>query len=400
MSAIVAADPDEVSIDVGDKRFQGWQTVSITRSCEAIPNSFSLTASTEFLQGDALAGTRAGQPCTIHIGSDTAITGWIDRRSISVDAHSHQVTLSGRGITRNLIDCSADIAYDPALKGGQISGPLSTLAIAQRLSASYGITVRSAVADLGIPIQFLQVRLGETPYEIIESVARYAGYLVYEDENGVLVLDRVGTQMMASGFTMPGNIEAITADRSVDQRYSEYLVVWNGIAQLAELSATGNQRASAFDTTLGEKRLRIIESHQSDPPAGQPTDGNAIARLMANWEKGRRIGRAQAANITCDSWRDKPAGGGMGKLWQPNWLATIDAPRADISNATWIIGTVTYRKDASGTHTDLVLMPPDAFNPEPNALHLFDRELLLTPSTSQTPAPPSSRTQSNDGPGI
>jgi prophage tail gpP-like protein len=260
--------------------------------------------------------------------------------------------------------------------------------VAQTLSKAYGITARSAVADLGIPIPQFQVMLGETPYQIIESMARYAGFLVYEDQNGALVLDRVGTQVHASGFSLPGNIEGINAERSVDQRYSEYLVVWFGVDQLSDIGILLNRRASKLDNTLGEYRLKIIVSEQVAPVPGaaQPTPAanDAVATQRANWECARRIGRSQAAAITCASWRDS-----KGTLWTPNWLAPIEAPAADITGAQWIISTVTFRKDMSGTHADLILMPPDAFEPDPNPLNLFDNELWNSPRTSQNPAPPS-----------
>lgn len=376
--------PNEVSIQIGPHRFAGWQTVAITRSCESMPNTWSVTASTEFLQGPALAATRPGQPCAIFIGNDRVITGWIDRRAIPIDAHTHQVTISGRGITRNLVDCSADLVTDPGLRGGMINGA-STLDVAQKLCKAYGITVRSATQDLGPAIPSFQVPLGETPYQVIESVARYAGYLVYEDQTGALVLDRIGTTQHASGFTLPGNIESINAERSVDQRFSDYLVVWSGVDQLSDLGALGNRRASVTDATLGEHRLRIIVSEQIAPsPGAAQVDNDAIAKQRANWEWARRLGRSQAASITCNSWRDS-----NGTLWTPNRLAPIEAPKADITGANWIIGSVTFRKDMSGTHADLVLMPPDAFNPEPNPLNLFDNELANSPQTTQAPAPPS-----------
>jgi len=381
----LASGPDEVTILVGKNQFRGWQTVSISKSCESMPNSWSVSASAEFLQGDGLAGTRPGQPCLIHIGADLVITGWIDRRSILIDAHNHLVTISGRGITRNLVDCSADLVNDPSLRGGMFNSP-NVQDVAQKLCKAYGITVKSAVADLGIPIRGYQVPLGETPYQVIESCARYAGFLVYEDETGALVLDRVGTRKHASGFSLPGNIEAISAEQSVDQRYSEYLVVWYGIDQLADLSDLANRRAVRLDTTLGEYRQKVIVSEQVAPaPEGGPPVGNDwIATQRANWEFARRYGRGQGTSITCDSWRDS-----KGALWTPNWLATVDAPKADISGAVWIIGSVTYRKDMSGTHADLVLMPPDAFMPDPNPLNLFDAELSRSPQVSQSPTPPS-----------
>ena len=68
-------------------------------------------------------------------------------------------------------------------------------------------------------------------------------------------------------------------------------------------------------------------------------------------------------------------------------FARIDAPAADITGAQWIIGSVTYRKDMSGTHADLILMPPDAFQPDPNPLNLFDAEVMRSPQVSQSPAP-------------
>ena len=376
MSFTLAADPNDVAIRVGSTDFKGWQSVSITSSCESIPNSFQLTAASEALQYSALAGTRAGQSCKIYIGSDLVITGWIDRRGIGIDAHSHQVTLSGRGITRNLLDCSVDLLRDPNLKGGQIAAA-NALDLAQRLSRGYGVTAISAVSDLGRSLAAypISVHLGDTPYQIIESVAAFTGYLVYEDSFGRLVLDRVGTRQMASGFTMPGNIEAIGAERSADLRYSDYLVTWSSVDQLRELNPLGNQRAHEVDPTLGEYRLKITVSAQVTP------DGE-FAQAFARWQKARYIGRSQAAQITCDSWRDS-----SGQLWTPNRLATIDATAADISNANWIIGTVTYRKDMSGTHADLVLMPPDAFNPEPNPLNLWDRELVGDLPHSQNPAP-------------
>jgi hypothetical protein len=43
----------------------------------------------------------------------------------------------------------------------------------------------------------------------------------------------------------------------------------------------------------------------------------------------------------------------------------------------------------TGTHADLILMPPEAFTPEPNPLNLFDAQLANSPQTSQAPAPPS-----------
>ena len=362
----LAQPSDEIAIVVGNTRVVGWETVSITRSVEAFPNNFVLTASDQYPDDPTKATvfpTGPGEKCQVYVGADLVITGFIDRYGITIGGGRHEVTITGRGLCQDLVDCSAVIASNT------ISAS-NALDLAQKLSAPFGVTARIADGvDLGKPVKFFTVALGETAYEIVERVARYAGYLVYEDQNGVLVLDRVGTTAMASGFTAPGNIEGASSTLSIDQRFSEYTVVWNTISQYSEINPLANQRADVKDPTMPRYRPRIIVSEQIDPDSDYGT-------ARANWEYARRIGRSQAISLTCDSWRDT-----SGALWQPNMLAPVNAPALKITNAQWIIGSVVFRKDQSGTHADLVLMPPDAFDPEPTPLYLWDREIMhATPS--------------------
>jgi prophage tail gpP-like protein len=372
------ADPDEVSIQIGNRRITGWQTVAITRSVEAIPNSFQVTAADQFKDDPSRVifypGQAGGEELSIRIGPDLVITGYADRYSVQVGPRQHEVIISGRGKTQDLVDCSADVLKSADLQGASLSAP-NLLDLAQRLCRPFGLTARSAVADLGKAIPNFTVAIGETSYEILERIARFAGYLVYEDETGNLVLDQVGTQSMASGFTMPGNIEGAASTLAIDGRFSDYTAVWQSVNAYTEINPLGNQRATANDATMPRYRPRIIVSEQTD-------NDTELAQRRVDWEMGRRIGRSQSIYLTCDSWRDA-----ANKLWTPNRLAPISAAALKLVNAKWIIGTVTFRKDQSGTHADLQLMPPDAFKPEPAPLYLWNRELEQMPPTSQTPTP-------------
>jgi prophage tail gpP-like protein len=253
-----------------------------------------------------------------------------------------------------------------------------TLDLATKLARSFGIVARSAVTEVGtvLPLPPITFFLDETCYEIIERVARYTAYLIYEDEYGALVLDRVGTKKMASGFTMPGNIKGASSTLDFRMRFSDYTVVWTTINQFNEINPLGNQRADKADTSVPRYRPKIIVSQQETPD-------RTYGQKRANWECARRIGRSQAVNLTCDSWRDS-----AGMLWQPNRLAPINAPALKIVDKEWIIGTVTFRKDQSGTHADLTLMPPDAFDPEPTTLNLWDREIMQSPPPGGASLPP------------
>jgi prophage tail gpP-like protein len=372
------ADPDEVSIQVGNRRITGWQTVGITRSVEAIPNSFQVTAADQYPTDPTRVifypGQTGGEELTIRIGTDLVITGYADRYAIQIGPRQHEVIISGRGKTQDLVDCSADVIKTPDLQGASLSAP-NLRDLAQRLCRPFGLTARSAVEDLGKPIPNFTVAIGETSYEILERIARFAGYLIYEDETGNVVLDRVGTAKMSSGFVMPGNIEGASSTLAIDGRFSDYTAVWQSVNAYAEINPLGNQRATAHDKTMPRYRPRIMVSEQTDNDA-------TLAQRRVDWEMARRIGRSQSIYLTCDSWRDT-----AGRLWTPNRLAKVSAPYLKLKDVEWIIGNVTFRKDQSGTHADLILMPPDAYAVEPAPLYLWNRELEQMPPSSQAPNP-------------
>jgi prophage tail gpP-like protein len=374
-----AADPqDEVSIEIGSDKLVGWEGVSITRSAESFPNAFVLAAAEAYPNDPKrmIADPGKAGVVKVKIGADLVVTGYVDRYDIRTAVTSHEVAISGRGLCCDLVDCSADL-LGMGLVGAFISAT-DMLDLATKLLTPFKLKVRLVGDDKGRSIPGFQVALGETSYEILERVARYSGFLLYEDAEGVLVIDRVGTKEMGSGFTEPGNIEAAASSLSIDQRFSEYTVVWNTVAQYSDINPIGNQRTPPIkDETMPRKRPRIIVSEQVTPDFD-------FAKERANWEMARRIGRSQAMQITCDSWRDT-----KGELWQPNRLATIRAPAHKLGEVKWIIGSVTYRKDHSGTHADLLLMPPDAFKPEPSPLQLWDRQIMEGVQQSQAPKPPS-----------
>jgi prophage tail gpP-like protein len=362
---------------IGSTAYTGWKTVSITRSAELFPNSFIFTGSDPAPDDPSQIIAEPGTPCQVLCGQDVVVTGYIDRFGITIGPRQHDVYVTGRGLCQDLTDCSADLT-SPACKivGGSISA-VSTLDLAQRLAASFNITCRSAVSDLGVPIPAFQVTPGETPYEIIETAARYSAFLITEDEHGALVLDRVGTSKMTGGITTPGNVEGAQTERAIDLRYSDYVVYWNTLDQIMDGGGPIQAIADIKDPTVKRFRPYIIRSEQI-----QGTDPIAVGKQRANWEMARRLGRSQSVTATVDSWRDS-----AGELWRPNALATINAPQLKLVNQEWVIVTVTFRKDLTGTHAELVLMPPRALDPQPNPLVLFDPELTSPRPSSQNPGP-------------
>lgn len=357
--------PDDVALVIDGQEFRGWQEVRVTRGVERIPSDFDLTV-TERYDGVEM-DIKAGAPCKLVIQGDLVLTGYVDRYSPSIDARGHKVIISGRGKCADLVDCSA--IFEDA-NGTELTTQLSAVSarvLVERLAKPYGVTVTALDGD-GPQIPQFNALLTETPIEIIDRVTRYSQMLAYDDESGNLVLAQVGKRSMASGFTQGVNVERASVSFSMDQRFSQYdalLMPYNLLGDVTA-AAGGNpgwnlwHRVTDPDVPRRRRRVIIVE---------QMWGGEELAKQRAQWEMARRYGRSKAVILTTDSWRDS-----AGELWQPNRKAAIDLPALKISGQTWVIAEVTFRRGMDGTHADLVLMPEQAFQPEP---------LILLPQDAQ-----------------
>lgn len=362
----VAAKPKSnlFTLRVNNRDFSGWSSVRVTRRLIGCPSDFDISLTERFPGRPDLIAVEAGQPCTILLGPDPVMTGWIDRYSASISPTQHEVRVQGRSKCEDIVDC---MVTSDQITGMQIICT-NLLDLATDLCKPYGITVTSLTGDKvpvslpgGAPLQFNAV-LTETPFEIIERVARFAGVLVYDDGNGNLVLANVGTSSHSSGFAEGVNVQAAAVSYSMDGRFSEYLPVLMNVNFYSDKGGSGTQSfPKVFDEGVGRFRQRIIVSEQM--PLGQ-----SFATKRAQWEAARRAGLSQSVHITCDNWRDSEQ-----ILWQPNAFAPIVLPTLKLTPANpWVIGEVTYSIDpARGTTAELLVMPRDAFLPEPTILTPF-----------------------------
>lgn len=91
---------DEVILSIAGDGFTnaitGWTDVRITRGIERCPNDFEISMSEVFPGVDQIIA-REGMACTIDIGQDRVITGWIDQVINSIGPEAHPIRIVGRG---------------------------------------------------------------------------------------------------------------------------------------------------------------------------------------------------------------------------------------------------------------------------------------------------------------
>jgi prophage tail gpP-like protein len=351
---------DELTLTVGNQSLTGWQRVSVTRPLAAIPASFSIEVTEKYPNASDI-DLKAGQPCTVKIGADLVLTGYVDRYSSSISAAQHTIRVEGRSRSEDLVDCSALVqnttAGSESKEGLQILNG-DVISIAKQLAAPYHVEINSNVTGPLQPIPQLNINLGETVWEIIDRITRYAELIPYDMPDGSLMFSAVGTESMASGFTIGANVESADVMFSMDQRYSQY--EGHVMATMALGTDAGVNSPGVGEIVKDEEvpRFRKLFVISEQTVMGQP-----LAGKRAIWEKNRRWGQSFNFTVTTDGWRDA-----AGKLWSPNMLAPVNAPQLKVDpTKSWLIGTVTYLRDEGGQHARLSLWPKEAFSVEPTS---------------------------------
>ena len=367
-SVTLAYGVDEVRLVVNGGSKTGWQRAVIVRGIELMPSTFTVQVTDRYAGDSQQVDMKAGDTCQVYIGSDLVLTGRIDRVRRKIGRQGNIIQIVGRSNCRELVDCSVDPAQVPGLQISQDT----VLAISKKLAGINGITVQalSGVGDTVIP-QF-NVNLGERAFPIIEGMARWAQLLVYDEVDGTLNLAPVAVGTMASGFTEGVNIEEADGEEGMDQRYSIYELYLSSTYSLTDVVDTPPPLTQVKDDTVvpARKLVIICEQHQLDPK---------ITQQRGEWERARRYGRSNVIRLTTDSWRDK-----AGTLWHVNCLVDVNIPHLKVTAVQWLIAQVAFRRDETGTHADLVLMPKEAFMPEPIVLVQSDPEVANARAASSS----------------
>ncbi|HFI5643795.1 TPA: phage baseplate assembly protein [Raoultella planticola] len=349
------SDQDVVSLNVGGKIIEGWDSVRVTRGIERFPSDFDLGLMDYFPGSGEKQLVEEGMPCTVKIGNDLIVTGYVDDWAPAISRSRHEVRATGRSKCADLVDCSAEWPNN-------VINSSNALEIATRLASYYGISVTTNVDDL-VKVPQFTLNWGESPQEIIERVCRWSALLYYDQPDGNLRLTRVSARRAASGVAEGVNIEQAYYRRSMADRFSDYVGVSMSISPIAGFSPDtaydSVTLATARDPEAADmryrKRIIIVESTLM---------ASQQAQRAIDWEMNRRYGRSRQLTVTIDSWRDK-----AGALWEPNTLIPVHIPTLQLPDTEMLIAEVTYIRDGDGTHARLYLMPPDAFAIQPYAFY-------------------------------
>ena len=338
------SNPD-VRLQVGGTIYGGWQRISIRRGMEQLAATFELGVTERWAGQDTVRPITPGAACEVLVDGAAVIKGYVDDVAVEYDEQTHDVSVSGRDRTGDLIDCSAPST--------QFSG--RTLAqVAAELCAPFGIGVKTATATGG---QFSRLKNneGDTVFETLEAAARVRAVLLLSDGLGNLVLTRTGTERVGTVLELGVNVLRCSGQFSHRDRFSRYQVK-------GQQSGSDDWYGEDAAHPLGTATDGEIARHRPLTVLAEENIDTAAASERAQWERNVRYGRSRRIGYTVAGWSHS------GGLWRPNALVTVRDPFLSVSAERLITG-VELTLDGNGFSTRLELMPSQAFDrvelPEP-----------------------------------
>lgn len=343
----MTAETDRVTLSVNGLDYAGWKEVRISAGIERQARDFSLGITWQWPGGgDRPRQIRQGDRCEVMIGGELVLTGYVFATPIQYDSKQLALSISGRSLTADLVDCGAD--NKPSQWRGQ-----SVQRITEALASPYGVAVVSEISE-GVALADHTIQPGETAFESIDRLLRLSRLLSTDDARGRLVLARPGSAGRA-GDRIERGVNVLSADAPLDfsEVFSEY-VCKGQRAGTDEVFGVGASEVEArvVDTRVGRKRVMVMHE------AGQMTP--ELARQRVAWERESRISKALATTYTVQGWRQS-----NGALWRHNQIARVVDPVIGFDR-DMLITEIEYRlSEQGGTVAALKVAPPEGFEAEP-----------------------------------
>ncbi|MDK9356689.1 phage baseplate assembly protein [Lelliottia wanjuensis] len=341
----------DVTLRVNGKEFTGWMRVNISAGIDRIARSFDVEITRQWPRSGNLAELDLpvveGDLVEVLIGTDKVMTGYVDATPLRYDASQISASVHGRSKTEDLIDCSAPT------QPGQFTNR-SLAQIVTTLAQPFGVNVVSNTPESSTLTSF-QIDYGETVEEALNRLLGLEQVLAFDDAEGALVLDTVGTKKAVTALVLGENIMNAGSQRDYSDRFSEITVTGQRAGSDDDYGATTNSKITATVNDAAVKRFRPLTIKQ----CGNATLATCKAR--AQYEKAHREGQSLETTYTVQGWRQ-----GNGQLWQPNQRVVVWDPVMGFNNTELVVAEVTWQlDDKSGFTTQMRIGPEAAYMPEP-----------------------------------
>jgi prophage tail gpP-like protein len=343
---------NKVFLEINGIKYEGWKSVSISKSIENLSGQFSFTSSVNelFINNERFIENpiKAQDEARIFIDDELIISGTVESLDINYDSSSHTINVSGRDKTGDLIDSSI-IQNSYKLRDFKV--------LAETVLKENGysdIKVINLIDNIkNLPLEEkIETKEGDSIFSFLDRYGKKLQVLLNTNSDGDLIITREGledaggalisTKGNENNNILGANVQINTKDRF---RFVEVL------SQADNDSFDANsvrQDGSAEDEVIRSPRRIIINS--------STTSTSDLLNDLANWNVNLR--RAKGLRYNC---RVVGYYNDAGLIWKPNTLVQVFDDKCQL-NGRFLIQGVSYSKSNQGSFTDLSIVNQGAFS--------------------------------------
>lgn len=339
---------DNLVLHLDGQRYEGWKAITIVNSLQQVADSFTLSLSDAWLAPRKLAAPQVGMPATISLDNDVIASGYLEDVDLSYGDGVHEISATGYSKAYDLLVCSNTLT-------SKNYNNVTLLELARQLCQPFGISV-SADTDVGKPFN-CTLDPGQPIMDLLVEYARYRGVVLTSTSSGDLLITKAGTQRTQTPLKLGVNIMRAAPRFSARDVYTEYHVVGQDAG--ANWDAADEKNPASSKTAYYDKQ-RLYGRYKPlvitcDSPV---SESDCIARSKA--EAASRWARARQVIYTVGGWRQYHDG----PVWPVNHLVRVDDYYAGIKEDQLIVERRLIL-DNRGQRTELLIMPPAAYDPIP-----------------------------------
>lgn len=326
---------DPLTLTIGGLTHGNWQSYDIDSDLLTPADAWRVQ-----LGGTLLPeAVQPGADCIIRLGTDAVMVGVVDDVSEDLDKRGHRVSLSGRDLAGQLLDCSA-----PVFNELQVSLERVLKLVCTPLGIS-DWRIDAAAADTRHKVSTTP---GQSGWEVLQNAAEANGLWPWFDPAGQLVLGRPdipqdarATLTLSRDHPERNNVLSASRHRTLQEVYSEVRVLGQ---------AAGGEGVRAMHGVWGKavmvnpprRRLKIVTDYDADTPR--------VADHRANKALHDGLLRADAISCTVRGHRTDD-----GLPWTPGMRVALNLDALGVTGV-WLLMARKFRGGRdSGTLTDLTL---------------------------------------------
>jgi prophage tail gpP-like protein len=287
------------------------------------------------------------------------LTGFVEQIEVEQDTGSHDIAISGRDRTCDLVD-----GYAPSGDKRRWKGPIAFDRIAKTVLADAGLSAILLVNEAGALQDITDKELvsfenSTTVFDFLDTYARRLQVILITNGDGNIVMIR------ASKATLQGKLIRNIIDKGINilasrltvnraYRYNKYVVNSQVPVTFSDSdpSEVINHLGEAVDKDIRPSRILMIDSEE-------PMTSD-VARKRAEFEAAIRLGQSLTYSAVVQGHEVSP-----GNPWQINRLIAVTDDLCAISD-TLLVKEVNFRYDlTTGSTTEIVATYKNAYAPEP-----------------------------------